>query len=274
MVNKLKYIFLIFFMYINILSVHCQNVVTEKSNYQVIYNLNYQKDSTDIQTKTDEKMILLIGDNYSLFESWAGRYNDSIALSLEEKGVNVYTAMEKIRSQRKSNRFNFRILKEKEKDKTIIFNSFFSDNFIYENNEILNWKLSDETKLINGYKCFSATLSYAGRNYLAWFTNEIPIPDGPYIFKGLPGLIISIEDEKQHYKFELISFEKDNEIFSFDLEDGTKISKDTFFKAYNSAKENFLSQLAQRGIEVASDDKRSLKKRVQKSRNNTIEIQY
>jgi GLPGLI family protein len=28
------------------------------------------------------------------------------------------------------------------------------------------------------------------------FTTEIPIQDGPYVFKGLPGFIVKISDEK------------------------------------------------------------------------------
>lgn len=250
----------------------CQNIITENSNYKVVYNLNYQKDSTDISTKTDEKMVLLISDEYSLFESKAGRHNDSIAVALENSGVDIYTAMEKMKANRKKNRFNFRILKDK--NKTLIYNSLFSDNFLYENKEDLQWELLDDSQIINGYNCNLATVKYAGRIYNAWFTNEIPIPDGPYIFNGLPGLIVMIKDKKEEYIFELISFQNENDVFKFDLDKGTKLSKEDYFKVYNSFKKNFIAQLSQKGIDVASNDKRSLKRRVQKSRNNAIEIKY
>ena len=31
-----------------------------------------------------------------------------------------------------------------------------------------------------------------GRKWTAWFSPEIPIQDGPYKFRGLPGLIVKI----------------------------------------------------------------------------------
>jgi GLPGLI family protein len=49
-------------------------------------------------------------------------------------------------------------------------------------------------------------VTYAGRDYKAWFTNEIPVSDGPYKFYGLPGLIVEIEDSKKQYTFELVSY--------------------------------------------------------------------
>ena len=42
-----------------------------------------------------------------------------------------------------------------------------------------------------------------GRKWTAWFTTEIPIQDGPYKFRGLPGLIVKIEDETKSHCFAL-----------------------------------------------------------------------
>lgn len=44
-----------------------------------------------------------------------------------------------------------------------------------------------------------------GRDWVAWFTNDIPIQDGPYKFCGLPGLIIKIEDDTKTHKFILVA---------------------------------------------------------------------
>ncbi|MFY1045776.1 GLPGLI family protein [Chryseobacterium sp. GP-SGM7] len=52
--------------------------------------------------------------------------------------------------------------------------------------------------------------------YNAWFTNEIPISEGPYKFSGLPGLIVKIEDTKKQHIWELKGIEKfRNMKFSF-----------------------------------------------------------
>lgn len=57
----------------------------------------------------------------------------------------------------------------------------------------LNWVLNkDDTKKIGGYTCKKATLDWRGRKYTAFYTEEIPLSNGPYKFKGLPGMILEI----------------------------------------------------------------------------------
>lgn len=43
----------------------------------------------------------------------------------------------------------------------------------------------------------------------AWFTVDIPIPDGPQTFGGLPGLIMKLDDKSEQY--ECIAIEKTSE---------------------------------------------------------------
>lgn len=61
-----------------------------------------------------------------------------------------------------------------------------------------NWEITTETKVIAGYSCYGAKTSFRGRDYIAYFTPEIPLSSGPYKFGGLPGLILEIKtsDEK------------------------------------------------------------------------------
>lgn len=58
-----------------------------------------------------------------------------------------------------------------------------------------NWKLHKETKKIGDFNCQKATIKFRGRNYTAWFTNEIPIRYGPWKFQGLSGLILEVYDD-------------------------------------------------------------------------------
>ena len=57
-----------------------------------------------------------------------------------------------------------------------------------------NWNITSEKKKIEAYNCLKATTIFRGREYIAWFTPEIPLSDGPYKFWGLPGLILEIQD--------------------------------------------------------------------------------
>ena len=95
--------------------------------------------------------------------------------------------------------------------------------FVYQDSvPSLEWKFSDEeTDSIMGYDCRKATVEFAGRNYTAWFTPEIPLPFGPYKFGGLPGLILKLEDAERQYIWEAVGFERDNApIMEYTYRDG------------------------------------------------------
>lgn len=74
------------------------------------------------------------------------------------------------------------------------------------------WEISNEKKEILNYSCQKATTNYKGRNWTAWFINDIPFQDGPYKFAGLPGLIAEIYDSNEEHKFSLNQIEKNKQI--------------------------------------------------------------
>ncbi|MDQ0064468.1 GLPGLI family protein [Chryseobacterium lathyri] len=70
------------------------------------------------------------------------------------------------------------------------------------------WKILPEKEKIGEYNTQKATTNYGGRSWIAWFTTDIPIQDGPYKFCGLPGLIVKIEDTKGYHIMTLIGNKK------------------------------------------------------------------
>jgi GLPGLI family protein len=63
----------------------------------------------------------------------------------------------------------------------------------------LEWTVESEVKYILDYKCQKAISFFQTRNgdnkkIVAWFTSQIPIPSGPYIYSGLPGLILEVDN--------------------------------------------------------------------------------
>lgn len=78
------------------------------------------------------------------------------------------------------------------------------DMFTYPSEDILTWKLTDETKKFGDYTLQKATTHFGKRDWTAWFTKEVNISEGPYKFRGLPGLIFQLEDSKSNYIFTLV----------------------------------------------------------------------
>ncbi len=88
-----------------------------------------------------------------------------------------------------------------------------------------SWNFTEETDTVLGYVCSKATVSFAGRSYEAWYTEELPLSFGPYKFSGLPGLILKIQDNESQYIWEAIGFEKSNaQILTYTYEGEEKCS--------------------------------------------------
>ena len=63
----------------------------------------------------------------------------------------------------------------------------------------IDWKITDgDTLNISGFSCKKATCEYAGRQWNVWYTEQIPIPAGPWKLCGLPGMILKADDGGTH----------------------------------------------------------------------------
>lgn len=72
------------------------------------------------------------------------------------------------------------------------------------------WEIQDSTITILGYDCIMATSDYRGRSWSAFFSSEIPIPEGPWKLIGLPGLILKAHDSKNEYSYEATEINTSN----------------------------------------------------------------
>lgn len=98
--------------------------------------------------------------------------------------------------------------------KDSVWSSFLKNGLQYvaEKKFVFKWKLQNETKTIGKYTCHKATTEFRGRNYIAWYTPEIPLPYGPWKLQGLPGLILEAYDstEEIYYYFKSIDYPTTN----------------------------------------------------------------
>lgn len=103
--------------------------------------------------------------------------------------------------------------------------------------ESQNWNLINEKKKVKNITLQKATTQWGGRNWIAWFSVDIPFQEGPYKFQGLPGLIIELEDDKHNYRFSLVKSEniKTNVINQF-IEMARQIAVSVSLEKYKSTK--------------------------------------
>lgn len=115
----------------------------------------------------------------------------------------------------------------KDEVKTYISNYLGKTYYTYESLDKLDWQIDNKSiSTIGGYKCNKANVNVGGKKFIAWFTYDIPISDGPYKFRGLPGLILKINEVNNYISFELISINKKN--IPIEQKKGIVISKDQY----------------------------------------------
>jgi GLPGLI family protein len=134
-------------------------------------------------------------------------------------------------------------LKIDHKNKEILsVENLAADNMIVKDDyPNLQWKVTEETKVIGQYQCVKATTSYRGRDWEAWFTPEVPLHYGPWKLQGLPGLIIEAYDTTNLYvwRVEKIDFKKDP-IFDKEFSSLVKVKNTTPI-----SKKKYLENLAE-----------------------------
>lgn len=164
-------------------------------NYRVNYQMSYKRDSLSKEF-TKKNMVLLIKNNKSKFYTQDQFISDSITLTSKKTGRYGY---------------DFMVIKDHQGGKIYRFTNLLRD--LYKSSDkmpVLNWKISKETKKIGDYMCQKATLNYSNRIWEAWFTTDIPLQEGPYVFSGTPGLIINLKDTKDNYEFSFTGIKKDD----------------------------------------------------------------
>jgi GLPGLI family protein len=175
------------------------NVFAFSQNSRFIYEVSMKKDSTNKKEAKSELAYLDTDGKKSTFYAEKRIKRDSVMqVAIQSKGSirPERSTMESLRSD-----INYTIDKDYKSHQLEYRDRIARDIYAYQEDRPMDWEISTETAKIGDYKTQKATLNFAGRQWTAWFTQDIPVMDGPYKFWGLPGLIIKIEDSKGDYSF-------------------------------------------------------------------------
>ena len=127
------------------------------------------------------------------------------------------------------------------------------DKYVYEETpEEWTWEISDSTKSILGYECVKATTDFHGRKWIAWFSPEIPVSNGPWKLGGLPGVILEASTDDDKYSFVATGIQQTTKAIVpvYLADEYEKTDRKSFLKAKRAFLDNPLGSLNARGGDI------------------------
>ncbi|MCS3533142.1 GLPGLI family protein [Chryseobacterium sp. JUb7] len=182
----------------------CLGMFSFGQSQRFIYEYRFIPDSTDVQNVKNEVMYLDVDKKGSKFYSFDRADSEKKAMEDAQKSEGFGKATEL------KGEVSTVVEKSYPSYSTVFFNRLNNDINMYKvtDDRKLNWKILPEKEKIGEFTAQKASLDFGGRKWTAWFTTDIPIQDGPYKFKGLPGMIIKVSDQTNSHVFELKGIKK------------------------------------------------------------------
>jgi len=234
----------------------CSAQLTKTVDYALIYDLSYIRDTSTNEYHSGYECLAMRSGNEGRFQDFNEHFNDSIFISFGERypGLNTASLPKKklnavleeldatMAKWQKPSTDKYRIIKDFGSGHSKMVSIYGMTPQHLEQPLTQDWQLNAIQDTIAGMRCYQATTCYGGRNYVAWYNPDIPISDGPYVFAGLPGLIVKISDDQNWYSFTLKQVNlKPHERFwndYFILAASTPVSREVFVQTMKERKEN------------------------------------
>lgn len=166
-------------------------------------------DSNNKEDVKKEMMLLDIDKNGSSYYSRDKFVADSTSMAEIQKQVKGGSGNNISVSRRESaGTTSYKVTKSYPDFKTYLFTRVSMDQYKVKEDKKPEWKILPDKQKIGEYNAQKATVNYGGREWIAWFSIDIPFQDGPYKFYGLPGLIVKLEDITGSHVMTLIGNKK------------------------------------------------------------------
>ena len=227
--------------------------IVDESNLRITYSLVFKY---SVQSKEYHKdtRIVQVGDKIIKDFSAIVYRTDSISTDAEKKGAAGIPSLQDIV-------YPYEIFNSYEKDKSlVIYRTFISGPILryFEEQPVFKWELIDGSQIILGYKCQPAKTRFAGREYTAWFTMDLPINAGPYKFNGLPGLILKVEESNGFFIWTATGISKIKEpVVEYEIKEGyqkcTRKQADDIIKKMFEKPYTFIGNYS-KGIVIMRED--------------------
>ena len=161
-------------------------------NGKIEYDIQFPNPTRRIDIK---KAILTFNDSVSLFIfNRNDLVNKESSKEQNSNGISI-----KVELSDSTGSFIYRNFKNEKVCFRNVKSKFLNGTYVNDNWKKINWIIAQDTMTIGNFKCKKAIGDFRGRKYTVWFTEEIPLPYGPWKLYGLPGVIIEAYDDKNEF---------------------------------------------------------------------------
>lgn len=155
------------------------------------------------QESLDVTYLMRYNDNF--FGGRSDRMHEGILKIRGDKSTSYFVAKEPYKSK---GQFDNTITKDTTlvtyidlRQQQVVFQDFnFWGTSLWVSDSLfpMKWEIDTVKRRIGDLECVKARTVFRGRNYIAWYSTQFPIPFGPWKMGGLPGLIVELEDDEQN----------------------------------------------------------------------------
>ena len=172
------------------------------------YDYKYIPDSNSKEDVKKEMMLLDIDKDGSNYYSRDKFVADSTSMADVQKQLKGGSGNINVTRRDNAGQVGYKVMKSYPDFKTYLFTRVSMDQYKVKEDQKPEWKILPEKQKIGEYNAQKATTTYGGRDWIAWFSTDIPFQDGPYKFYGLPGLIVKLEDTTGSHIMTLVGNKK------------------------------------------------------------------
>lgn len=169
-----------------------QTHIIEPSILEISYHTTY-KDMHDDYTLRVGKDVCQYFSSHKMYSDSLGSNKATAMIVLNEMLAEARNRSDKSKQRPHSPGHSDYIYRNLQEGNLTTYTQIFDSYYrIREKAPIQDWSLvNDTTTQIIGYTCHYATTRFRGRDWEIWYTEDIPLPLGPWKLEGLPGLILS-----------------------------------------------------------------------------------
>lgn len=178
---------------------------TDTVQYRISYETHFRsREGGNLQT---DDMELLIGKRSSKFHSAMAVRQQALLDSLvRHTGGDFSTVMSASSSMQRHSQTgqHYFVYKNLPEEGTLLYIRQFMDEETGCREPVpdYRWQLLEGDTTIAEYACQKAQATFRGHIWTAWYTQDIPLSDGPWKLCGLPGLILKATTADGNFSFE------------------------------------------------------------------------